>query len=43
MNSFVFGVDVEISDHPLTSNLNTFPLTVAMQVGNLLMQGMELG
>ena len=39
MNSFVFKVGVEISDHPLTMDLSSLPLTVAMQVGDIVMQG----
>jgi hypothetical protein len=39
MNYFSFEVGVEISDHPLTVDLSSFPLNVVLQVGNLFMQG----
>jgi len=40
-NLFTFYVEVEISDHPLTSNSSTFPVTVGMQVGPIIMLGMK--
>ena len=39
MNYFLFEVGVEISDHPLTADLGTFPLSIVLQVGNIFMQG----
>ena len=39
MNYFLFEVGVEISDHPLTADLSTFPLSIVLQVGNIFMQG----
>jgi hypothetical protein len=41
-NGFIFQVGVEISDHPLTAHLSSFPVNVALQVGNLIMQGTYL-
>jgi hypothetical protein len=41
MNYFLFEVGVEISDHPLTTDLSSYPISVALQVGNMLLQGMR--
>jgi hypothetical protein len=38
---FVFKVGVQVSDHQLTANLSSFPIDVALQVGNIIMQGMK--
>jgi hypothetical protein len=41
-NDFIFQVGVEISDHPLTAHLSSFPVNVALKVGTLIMQGIFL-
>jgi hypothetical protein len=38
-DNFIFKIGVEITDHPLTTHLSSFPVNVALKVGNLIMQG----
>ena len=39
MNFFLFEVGVEISDHPMTSDQSAHLLNVAVQLGDIILQG----